>query len=184
VLDVDAFSGVRIRPVGDVAGREDTRRIRLEVLVHSDAFADNEARLRRQRRVQPRPDASDNEIGRDALAAPEDDSLPVDRAGRFLHVEDDAVLLVHAAYEVAKLTSHDALQRAMVRRDDVHVYAARGQRRRHLEADEARPQHDRAPRLARRGDDRATVSERSQVVNASPVVERRRQVDRLGAGRD
>ena len=95
----------------------------------------------------------------------------------------DAVLLVQAAHEVAELGAQHALQRALVRRDDVHVDAARAQRRGDLEADEARADHDRAPRRCRPRDDGAAVGERAQRVHVRQVGARQRQPHRLGAGR-
>ena len=65
-------------------------------------------------------------------------------------MEDDAVLLVERADEVADLATEHALQRHAVGRDDVHLELARAQRGRDLEPDEARADHDGAPRRSRR----------------------------------
>jgi hypothetical protein len=76
-------------------------------------------------------------------------------------VEHHPVLLVEAAHEVAGLRAQHARERPLVRRDHVDLDLARPQRGRHLQADEARPQHDGPPRAVRGGHDRPAVRERS-----------------------
>ena len=61
-------------------------------------------------------------------------------------MEDDAVLLVQGADEVAHLRTEDPLHRPFVRRHDMDFDAAGAQRGRDLEANEARAHHDRAAR--------------------------------------
>ena len=73
-----------------------------------------------------------------------------DRRGLAPEVEAHAVLLVQSADERAELVAEDARERHRLGRDHVDLEAARAQRRRHLEADEARADHDRALRLSRR----------------------------------
>ena len=75
-----------------------------------------------------------------------------------------------------------ALHRPLVGRHDVDLDAARAQRRRHLETDEARAHHDRAPRRRRLRDDGAAIGERSQRMHVRQVHARQRQSHRLGAG--
>ena len=65
--------------------------------------------------------------------------------GARAEVEDDAVLLVQRRHEVAELRAQHALERPRLGRDDVHLEPARAQRRRDLEPDEARADHDDAP---------------------------------------
>ena len=67
VFDADALAGEPIRPARDVAGREDARGARFQVLVHRDAAIDGEACLFRQRNRRPHADADDDEIGRKFL---------------------------------------------------------------------------------------------------------------------
>ena len=98
-------------------------------------------------------------------------------------MEDDAVLLVQRANEVAHLGPEHALHRPLLRRDDMHLDLARPQRGRDLEPDEARADHDGAARAARAGDDGAAVGERAQGMDMRLVGARDRQPHRLGAGR-
>ena len=70
----------------------------------------------------------------------------VDRGDRFAEVEDDAVLLVQRANEIAQLRPEHALHRPRFRRHDVDLDIARTQRRRDFEPDEARADHERAAR--------------------------------------
>ena len=65
-------------------------------------------------------------------------------------MEDDAVLLVERADEVAELRPQHPLQRPRLGRDDVHLELARAQRGRDLEPDEARADHHGALRLLAR----------------------------------
>ena len=80
-------------------------------------------------------------------------------------MEDDAVLLVQRADEIAELRSEHAFERALLRRDDMHLDVARAQRRRGFEADEARADHHRALGGFRLRDDGAAVGERAQRVH-------------------
>jgi hypothetical protein len=95
-------------------------------------------------------------------------------------MEDDAVLLVQAAHEVAELGTEDALHRSLVRRDDVHLETARAQRGGHFEADEARAEDDGTARRRGASDDRATVAQGSQRVHVRQLEAGQRQPDGLG----
>ena len=61
-------------------------------------------------------------------------------------MEDDAVLFMQGAHEVAHLRSEHALHRPLLRGHDMDLDVAGAQRRRDLEPDEARADHNRAPR--------------------------------------
>ena len=99
-------------------------------------------------------------------------------------MKDDAVLLVERAHEIAELGAENALQRPRFRRDDMDLDAARAQRRRDFEPDEARADDDRAARASSRRDDGAAVGERAQRVDMRQVGAGDRQAHRLGAGRE
>ena len=103
-----------------------------------------EAGLLGERQPGPHADADHHQVRGDGAAAVQRHLPRVDRAGRVAEVEDDAVLLVQLAHEVAELRAQHALHRALFRRHDVHLDAARAQRGGDLEADEARPHHDGA----------------------------------------
>ena len=60
-------------------------------------------------------------------------------------MEHDAVFLVQSADEGAKVLAEHTLEWNLLPRNDVDVEVARPQRRRHLESDEASPDHDGAP---------------------------------------
>ena len=138
MFDADALAGVRVGPPRDVAGREDARRAGLEVLVHGDAAVDRQARLLGQADRRPHADAQDDEVGLERRAVAQRHGASVDARDGSAQMEDDAVLLVELPDEPADLRPHDALERLVLRRDDMDVDAARAQRRRDLEADEAR----------------------------------------------
>ena len=77
-------------------------------------------------------------------------------------MEDDAVLLVQRADEIAQLRPQNALQRPLVRRDHVDFDSARAKRGGDLKPDEAGAQHDRSSRRLGAFDNGATVGERTQ----------------------
>ena len=60
-------------------------------------------------------------------------------------MEDDAMLLMQTAHEVAHLPTENALHGSFFRRDHVHFDVACAQRRCDFETDEARAKHDCAP---------------------------------------
>ena len=119
-----------------------------QIRVDDDAAIEREAGLLGERQARPHADADDDEIGLERAAALQRDALAVDRRDGVLEMEDDAVLLVQRAHEVAELRPEDALQRPLLGRDDMDLELARAQRGRDLEADEARADHDGAARAA------------------------------------
>ena len=85
----------------------------------------------------------------------------------------------------AELGTEHPLQRPGVGRDDLDPEPALDQRRRDLEADEARADHDDGlGSLGRARDDRAAVGERPEREDVRLVGAGDRQPDRLGAGRE
>ena len=65
-------------------------------------------------------------------------------------MEDDAVLFVQRAHEIAHLGPKHALHRPLLGRDDVNLDFARAQCGRGLEPDEAGADHDGAARAFHR----------------------------------
>ena len=145
MLDSDVFAAVRIWPARNVAGREDPRRARFEKGVHDDATV--KAQPRRFGKPDPRThaDAGDDEI-RLSMCSPlfEFHRAAVNVARLVLEMENDAVLLMQGADEVAHLRAKYPLHGSFVRRHDMNFDVTGAQRRRNLEADEAGAQHDRA----------------------------------------
>ena len=75
------------------------------------------------------------------------------------------MLLVQRADEIAHLRPQDALHRPFVQRHCVDLDLAGAQRRRDLEPDKARSQHDCPARLLALLDDGSAVGQRAQCVN-------------------
>ena len=136
-----------------------------------------------QRKARPHADADHHEIGLDRAAALQRRALAVDRGDGIAEMEDDAMLLMQGADEVAHLGPEHALHRPLLQPDDVNLDISRAQRRRGLEPDKARADHDRAPRAIGRGNDGAAIGERAQHVDMRLVRARYRQAHRLRAGR-
>ena len=80
-------------------------------------------------------------------------------------MEDDAVLFVQPANEVAKFAAEDTLHRPPVRCHNMHLQFAGPQGRGHLKPDEAGAEHNSAPRRFCLGDDSPRIAERAQEMN-------------------
>ena len=88
------------------------------------------------------------------------------------------------AHEVAHVGAEDALHRPRLGRNDMDLDLAGAQRRRDLEPDEARADHDRALGILGIGDDGAGIVERTQDMDMPLAGAGNRQPHRLGAGRE
>ncbi len=153
-----------VGPARDVAGGEDARHARFQVLVHRDAAVHRQSGLFRDRHRRPDADAHDDEVAVERGAAAERHRPPVDPRHRLARVEGDALRLVQRSDEPSHLGAHDPLERRALRRDDIDGNAAGPQRRRDLQTDEAGADHDDTPGRCGPFDDRAAVRERAQVV--------------------
>ena len=173
---------MRIGPARDVAGGKDAGHAGLETGIDGDAAVDRQSRLLGQREARAHADADHDQVGLERAAALQRGALAVDRGDGVAEMEDDAVLLVQRAHEVAELGAEDALHRPRLGRDHMHLDVAGAQRRGDLEADEARADHDRALGVLRIGDDGAAVGERAQRMHMRLVGAGDRQAHRLGAG--
>ena len=134
---------------------------------------------------EPRPhaDADHDDIGLDHAAALQPRALAVDRGDGVAEMEDDAMLLMQRADEIAHLRPEHALHRPLLQANDVNLDISRAQRCRGLEPDKARADHDRAPRAIGQGNDGAGIGQRAQHVDMRLVRARYRQAHRLRAGR-
>ena len=98
-------------------------------------------------------------------------------------MEDDAVLFVQCTNEIAHLGPKHTLHRPLLGRHDMDLDTPRAQRRRGLETDKARADHDRAARTVHRGDNRPAIRQRTQRMDMRLVGSRNRQPHRLGPRR-
>ena len=173
-----------IGPPRDIAGGVDSRCAGLQVFVHDHAAVDREAGLLGEPGPRPHADANDHQIGRQRRSAFQPDLVPVDRSCRLFEMEDDAVLFVQFADEVADFTAEDALHRPPLGGHDMDLQLAGAQGRGGLEPDEARAHHDGVPRLLAF----AMIARLSPSVRS--IVDMRRrcagnvEANRLGAGRE
>jgi hypothetical protein len=88
-----------------------------------------------------------------------------------------------SAHEIAHCRSEYALHRALLQAYDMNLDVSRAQRRRHLEPDEACPDHHRAFRAVGRCNDRAAIVQRAQHMDMGLARAGNRQPHRLRAGR-
>ena len=144
---------------------------------------DRQPRLLRQSKARAHADADHHDIGLDRAAAFQHRAFAVDRGDGVAEMKDDAMLLMQGADEVAHLRPQHALHRPLLQADDVDLDISGAQRRRGLEPDKARADHDRAPRAIGQGNDGAGIGQRAQHVNMRLVRARYRQAHRLRAGR-
>ena len=184
VLDADALAGTRIGPARHVPCGEDPGRARFEVLVHGDATVQRQACLLGESGRRPDADTHHDEVGIESRASAERHGSAVDARHRLPKMEDDALRFVQRLNEAANFRAHDALERHAFRRDHVDVDPPASQRRRDLEADEARADHHHMFGRARLVDEGATVREGTQIVHLRAVGARDRQTHRIGAGRN
>jgi hypothetical protein len=94
----------------------------------------------------------------------EDDAVGVDLTGGGAEMKSNPLLLMHLAYKRTELGTEDTLERHRLPADHVHLEPSHGQRRRHLEADERRADHDGAS--LRIVDDRPAIVEGAKQVSS------------------
>src|ERR1700719_2638449 len=127
----------------------------------------------------PMPD--NDEIGFEPFPALQCDTVPIECGGRRAEVEDDAMLLVHPAYEVPDFGPKHSFHRPRLRRDDAHLEPACPQRCRDLETDEAGTDHDGPARLCRLRNQGPTVRQSAQIVDLRQIAAGKGEPERLGA---
>src|SRR5262249_56904101 len=99
----------------DVARRKDSRRAGFEKIINDHAAVDREARVLGECNTRAHADTDDHEVSIERAASAEGDPLVIDVRGRFAEMEDDAMLLVQRAHEIAHLWAEDALHRPFSR---------------------------------------------------------------------
>ena len=170
MLDPDILFRLRIGPARDVAGGKDAGRAGFEIRIDGDATIDRQSRLFGQSEARPHADADHDQIGLQRAAALQRGALALDRGDGVAEMEDHAVLLMQRAHEVAHLRAEDTLHRPLLGRHDMNLDVAGAQRRRGLQPDEARADHDRPLRaLALAMMARLSASERSVWTCFSPA---------------
>ena len=80
-----------------------------------------------ERSPRPHPDTDDDKIGFKPFPALQCDPVPIECGGRRAKVEDDAMLLVHPAYEVPDFGPKHCLHRTRLGCHDMHLEPARTQ---------------------------------------------------------
>jgi hypothetical protein len=182
-MAADAVARARVGISGDVSRREDPRFARLEVLVDENAPFHGESGVGGKSVVRAYADPGNDDVRANVLAIVQRHGSSIDPACRAPEVKGHLVRFVQFTNEVAELWTHDPLQRAVLRRDDVHLQATHAKRGRDLEANEAGAEDYRGMRSRCGGDDCAAVSEGAQVVDAARVGQRDRQMHRVRASR-
>ena len=161
MLDPDVLPGMRIGPARDVAGGINAGDAGFKICIHDDAAIKRKASLFGQRQPRPHPDANDDDVGLQHAAALERRALAVDCNHSIAEMEDDAVLLMQRAHEIAHFRSKHALHRPLLRRHYMDLDIARPQRRRGLQPDETCADHDRAAGADGGFNDCAAIRERA-----------------------
>jgi hypothetical protein len=95
------------------------------MLVYQHAAIEGQAGSLGELEPRPHTDAHDDEIRLELVPARKPDVPAVDRARRLAKMEDDAVLFVQVAHEVAQLRSQHLLHGPFAGRNDVHFDVAR-----------------------------------------------------------
>ena len=179
MLDPDVLLGVRVGPARNIASRKNAGNAGFEMRIHNDAAVKHETSLFGQGQSRAHPNAYNHHVGLQHAAALERRALAVDRDYGIAEMEDDAVLFVQCAYEIAHVSPKHALHRPLLRRHHVDLDIARAQCRRGLEADKAGADHDRAARAAHSSNDRSTIRKRAQRMDMGLIGARDQQPHRL-----
>src|ERR1051325_4779386 len=91
VFHANAGSGAGVRPPSDVAGREDSRGSRLEVLTHHDSPIGCESRALRQRELRVNANADNDEVGGQLTSAFQRHRALANRGDGVPRMKDDAM---------------------------------------------------------------------------------------------
>src|SRR5207237_4560118 len=146
MLNPDVLLGMRIGPARDIARSIDSGDAGFEECIHCNTAVELDAGLFGQRQARPHSDPDDHDVTLQRAAALKRRTLAVDRDDGILEMEDDAVLLMQRAHELAHFRPEYALHRPLFRRHDVDLDTTRAQCRRDLEPDKAGTDHDCAAR--------------------------------------
>ena len=172
-------SGQRaMSPAGEYAWRA-----RFETGVDDDAPVDRETGRLGRPGARAHAQARDDEIGLKDASARKPYLSSFQSARRVPKMEDDAMLLMQSANEIAHLGPQNALHRTFFRRHDVDFDVPGAERSRDFEPDEAGAEHDRPPRRPGAIDDRPAVRERAQHENVGRLCARNGWAHRFGARR-
>ena len=125
MLDTYSLTGQRVGPAGDVAGGPDAGNTGFQITVDRDAVVDGDSGRFGENGQCPHPDADDDEIGVESLAAMKADTPCVVSRGGPTEMKLDAVLLMDPAYQLADLGPKYGFHRARLGGHDVDVESAR-----------------------------------------------------------
>src|ERR1700738_393068 len=125
MLDPDILPGMRIGPARDIARSIDSGDAGFEECIHRNTAVELEASLFGQRQARPHSYADNHKVGLQHATALERRALAVDREHGILEMEDDAVLLMQCAHEIAHFGPEYALHRPLFRRHYVDLDTTR-----------------------------------------------------------
>ena len=109
-------------PAAHIAGNA-----RLEIRIDGDAALDRDPSLFGKCRLRPHTNTDDDEVGIEPVPALQRDMAPLERSWSSAEVEDDGVLLVNLAHEVADFTPEHLFHRVRFWCDDMHLDPAGAQ---------------------------------------------------------
>ena len=173
-----------VRPARDVAGGEDARHARFQVLVDEYPAVDPKAGRSASavRGLTPTPATTRSAL---RLSPPlRIDAIPIDAGRRLSQMEFDPMLLMKRLDETSEVRPEDLLHRDGIGSDHVYLDAAGPERGGDFQADEARAQDDGRLGALRALDDGAAVGERPQREHVRLVRAGYREPHGLGPGRD
>ena len=119
MLDANALATVLIGPACNVAGCEDPWHARFEIGVHDNTAINGQPSPFGKLDPWAHADTGDHEVRLKRATAFQLHLLRVDGTRRVLEVENDAMLLVEGAHEIAHMRTQNALHRPFVWSDDV-----------------------------------------------------------------
>ena len=105
MLDADILTRMRVGPARDIARRVDAGNAGLEISVDDNAAIELEACLLGKCQPRTHPDANHDQVRFERSAALERGVVTLDRRDGIAEMEDNAMLLVQPADEIAHLGS-------------------------------------------------------------------------------
>ena len=133
-----------VGPARDIAGGINIRRAGLKCAFTVTPRSSARPALPPSARRGRTPTPMHHKIGGELGAVLERDASRFESADGVAEMENDAMLFMQRADDVAELRAHHVLQRARLRRDHMDLEPAGAQRRRDFQPDEAGADHDHA----------------------------------------
>src|SRR5215469_6896139 len=183
MLDANILASQRIGPSRYISSGEDLRNAGFKILVHQHPVVGFDARSVGQLGLGFDADPDHYEVGCDRLAILKGDSVRTYRGNALLEMELYAVAFVQLTQVFAHLWSKRPFHRHSLGRYDLDFQFPLDQRRSDLHCYKTRSDQDDALGRGRPANDRAAVTQRTQIINMRRARARNLEPHGCAAGR-